>query len=809
MPIITPERVLGERYEVIVIGAGLGGLTAACLLAKRGVNVLVVEQHCLPGGACTSFRREGRIYDCGAALIFGFGKEGYHLHRTLINFIEEPLTVIPKDKFFRLDLAGRVIMAWKNLDQFLVELENQFPDNKGEIRNLYRFLLKFYNKYVKDQDFLTPPSEMSDAQKIKMLISSPLRVMRLRELLSQSAFDLMGPYLKSRSLLEFYDKLTASYAYITMKETPAIMALTMFVDNHVGGTYYVAGSAQTYANALEKAIEKNGGTILYRQKVQKILFNGDQACGVQLVDGSEIKGDRVISNTTVWNLYFDLLPSNRVTEKQREWANSLIPTYPAMVLYAAVAKTVFPPDINAVEYFISNTSQIDMGDITMYIPTVDDHSLGPEDEHIVTVFSPAPNQNWPRPSQKEYQKLEYNKKKEKQADLILQEIERRIPNFRKGIRKLYVATPSTIERYTLKTWGCVGGPKQMIGQELTKRLHAKTDWPRLYACGDSTTMGMGTPAVIASGFGAANIILRDMGKKEYHNQKFKREYVNYIEANPKPKTPARIEGEPENARLIARECQQCENQPCRELCPLRIDIAGFIRRIEAGAYAASARIIRETNPLPEICGYVCPSELLCETACVRTKYASKPVQIRELHKWVSHYAGKNGWSQPMAQPNGRKICVVGCEIDGLTCAHYLFRLGYEIDLMDFASDYAENVVLDNVPEEVKQREFSAILVPPIVYRGDFNLKDKKHLAKLSQYYDGVYVSRKLEETWVRNDGVKELKNVLIETKKPDTDSKYKTVIDIANGRKAASLLHKFLQETEKNGFFPEKAVAQE
>jgi prolycopene isomerase len=238
MAIITADRLLKNRYEVIVIGAGLGGLATSSLLAKRGVDVLLVEQHGIPGGACTSFRREGRIYDCGAALIFGFGQEGYHLHRTLINFIEEHITVIPRDKFFRLDLAGRQILAWKDLNRFLIELENQFPDEKAELRNLYEFLLNFYDKYVKDQDLLTPPSELSNAQKVKMLLSSPGRVMKLLKLLSQSAFDLMGPYIKSSKLLEFYDKLMASYAYITMKETPAIMALTMFADNHAGGTYY-------------------------------------------------------------------------------------------------------------------------------------------------------------------------------------------------------------------------------------------------------------------------------------------------------------------------------------------------------------------------------------------------------------------------------------------------------------------------------------------------------------------------------------------------------------------------------------------
>ena len=800
MAFITADRLLKNRYEVIVVGAGLGGLATSCLLAKRGVEVLLIEQHSMPGGACTSFRREGRIYDCGAALIFGFGREGYHLHRTLMNFIEEPITVIPRDKFFRLDLAGRQILAWKDLNRFLVELENQFPDEKEDLRNLYNFLLNLYSKYVKDQDILTPPSELSNSQKLRMLLSSPIRVMKFRKMLSQSAFDLMGPYLKSRNLLEFFDKLMASYAYITMKETPAIMALTMFADNHAGGTYYVAGSAQNYTNALEKAIEKNGGTVLYRQEVKKILFGDNRVCGVRLKDGTEIEADRVVSDTTVWNLYFDLIPSDKVTEEQKKWVNSLVPTYPAMVLYASVDKKVFPSDINAVEYFVSNTSQIDMGDITLYIPTVDDHSLGPEDEHIVTVFSPAPNQTWPRPFEKEYQSLAYNRKKDRQADLILQEIEKRMPNFRKGIRRMYVATPSTIERYTLKTRGCVGGPKQMIGQELTKRLHGKTEWQGLFACGDSTTMGMGTPAVIASGFGAANVILRELGKKEYHSQNFKKEYVNYIDSNPKPRKPKHIEGDPKNAQLIARECQYCESQPCRAVCPAAVDIAGVIRRIEAGNYAGAARLVRETNPFHEICGYLCPSEQLCEKACIRNKYASEPVQIRELLKWVAKYAGKGGWSRPLAEPTGKKIGIVGCGFEGLTCSYYLWKLGHSVFLLDEAADFGKTEIFirnKDLPESVKQRELSDVFLLSTEFKGNFIIRNLNQLSKLSRDYDALYVTRQLKGKRLGNDFAKRLKNVVIEAADPfNTKNIGKVAYAIRKGREAAIKIFALLQNTK-------------
>lgn len=798
MPIITSERLLKTQYDVIVVGAGIGGLTAASLLAKRGVDVLVIEQHCLPGGACTSFLREDRIFDAGAALIFGFGTNGYNIHHNLMNYLEEPITVIPRDKFWRLDFAGKPVLFWKDLSKFLEELDSVFDIEKDEIRELYAFLREFYGKYIEGKDMLTPPSEMSNGAKLKMLLFSPRRVTKLMKLLSMSAYDLMSPYLKSQSLIEFFDKLCASYAYTSMRETPALMALTMFTDNHVGGSYYVAGSAQMYSNALERAIEKYGSTVLYENMVEKIEFDGGRVCGVRLTNGTGIRAKRVVSDTTVWNLYHKLVPGDLVTEEQRRWADSQIATYPAMVLYLAVDKRVFPEDINAVEYYVRDTSQIDMGDITLYIPSVDDHSLGPPDEHIITLFSPAPDQRWPSPFDEEYHSAEYEKQKRKQAELILDEIEKRIPGFRSGIKQMHIATPSTIERYTLKNWGCVGGPKQMVGQELTKRLPARTPWPGLYACGDSTTMGMGMPAVAASGFGAANIILRELHKPEYRRRSFDTEYVKYIDMNPRLKIPEEISDSAENATLIARECQHCENQVCRNACPAGIDIAGFIRRIEARNFTGATRLIREKNPLAEICGYVCPSNRLCESVCIRRNFDSKPVQIRELHRWAAEHASDEGYSLPVGQQNGKLVCVIGAGPAGICCAHYLARLGYSVDLFDASAQYGgylhELVAKKQLPKEVLERELARVILPQIRFQGNWSLTEEK-LREVSKKYAAVFMTAKSDLKVLDNGLVDGMPNVLVGGKAyAGPTLPYDVVHAVSDGRKAAMTIHNLVQK---------------
>ena len=282
---------------------------------------------------------------------------------------------------------------------------------------------------------------------------------------------------------------------------------------------------------LEKVIEENSGDMLLEREAVSILFENGKPAGVVLEDGQTLKADNVIYSGTVWNLYGKLIDSIHTRMDRREWANQQIPTHPSDVLYAVVNRNVIPEDTAPIEMLVGNPDKIDENEITVYIMSIDDRTLCAEDEHTVIAIGPT-FESWNTENAEAYQK-----KKLIEQDRLLSVLERRFPGFTLAVRYAEVATPKTIERYTLKNGGAVAGPKQMLGQHLFRRLHTRTEWDNLFCCGESTVMGTGTPTVTTSGLSAANAVLTKLGKEPF---KYRKEMKNFVRIVDKPFTAERL-----------------------------------------------------------------------------------------------------------------------------------------------------------------------------------------------------------------------------------------------------------------------------
>ncbi len=140
---------------------------------------------------------------------------------------------------------------------------------------------------------------------------------------------------------------------------------------------------------------------------------------------------------------------------------------------------------------------------------------------------------------------------------------------------------------------------------------------------------------------------------------------------------------PQQAFVAASRCLYCFDAPCVKACPTRIDVPSFIKKIATGNLTGSARVILGANVLGESCGRVCPTEVLCEGACVLNGTGERPVEIGRLQRYAVNHVLSRGISPFSAGlPNGRRVACIGSGPASLACAAKLAQRGYAVEIFD-------------------------------------------------------------------------------------------------------------------------------
>ena len=248
---------------------------------------------------------------------------------------------------------------------------------------------------------------------------------------------------------------------------------------------------------------------------------------------------------------------------------------------------------------------------------------------------------------------------------------------------------------------------------------------------------------------------------------------------------------PRQAAIESARCLYCFDAPCTQACPTRIDVPGFIKRIMTGNTRGAARVILEANILGQSCGRVCPTEVLCEGACVMVEKGEEAIEIGRLQRFAVDYVlDRNIRLFQAGKPNGRRVACIGSGPASLACAALLARRGYAVTIFDRRelsgglNTYGIAAYKTRIADSLREVEMVKSL--GVEFRQKVEIGRDVAFEKLEQDFDAIFIGVGLGETWAMDIPGEDLEGVCgaLEFIEP---TKSRPFSNVAIGRRVACI----------------------
>ena len=209
---------------------------------------------------------------------------------------------------------------------------------------------------------------------------------------------------------------------------------------------------------------------------------------------------------------------------------------------------------------------------------------------------------------------------------------------------------------------------------------------------------------------------------------------------------------PNQAGIEAGRCLYCFDAPCTQACPTHIDVPAFIKKISTGNLRGSARVILEANILGQSCGRVCPTEVLCEGACVMVEKGVKPIEIGRLQRYaVDFMLDRKIRLFRAGVPNSRRVACIGAGPASLACSAELAKLGYHVTIFD-RNEIAGGlntygIAAYKLRAKDSLREVEMVRALGVEFRQKVDVGRDATFAELEKEFDAIFIGVGLGETW--------------------------------------------------------------